>query len=445
MPALASIAPATWQTVDGLTSATLLRISRSEFGYIRQAYDNSHHINVVDVQDPTKTVSEKAVVGEKKDGRQVIQWTTDNNGKIAAVVSKTISDTNNAEHLIVYNSDLSVLKRFSFSSPADPGHNLSTLAGESAPVKLALSEKYAISGWREYTGTGREATIHDAGLLIGSLTSDKTGKISLEVLGDEEAKDIVAVVTKGDYAIISNGSGATGVYRINAAAEEISLVVETEPDSTREAAWLLTNGSYVLETSEAPGWLRVWKWNENSKPTAVGIIEPLDDQNNGGPGAVRAVTFDSGDPGIAYHLDRLTREISRIDLASGTRTKLFKLSEYTAGPEGKITTQSIWNIQRETNGTNTYYVLGGSLGSNNRSNGVVLVLKNPPVDGSDITEVVNADSPQYLDSTTSWLEFDTVGSVRSTRSLQDSIGNIYYVAKNLTASPYHIRVVKMNP
>ncbi|MDR2393953.1 MAG: hypothetical protein LBD93_07350 [Treponema sp.] len=102
---------------------------------------------------PTKTVWEKAVVGENQDGRQVLYWTTDNHGKIAVTISKPISDTD------------------------------------------------------------------------------------------------------------------------------------------KEAAWLLTKGTYVLETSEAPGWLRIRQWNGSSQPAIVGTIEGLDDQTQGGTGAVRAITL----------------------------------------------------------------------------------------------------------------------------------------------------------
>jgi hypothetical protein len=446
--ALASVdAAGAWQTLDGLTGATLLRVSRSEFGFVRKGYDDAHHLNVVDVADPAKTAREKVITGEDESGRQVLQWTTDNHGRIAAVSSKAIADAANAEQLIVYNEDLSVLKRFDFPVPAETGHSLSVMAGESAPVKLALSEDYAITGWREYTlgtggggGGGGGGTTHTGGLLIGSLATGKTGNISLDVLGGDTATDIVGVVTKGNFAIISNGSNhGAGVYQINASGAAITLEEVAAPDDTKETAWLLTNGTYVLETCETGAWMRIWKWNGSTAPTAVGIIDGLD-------GTVRAVTFDSADPAIAYHLDRTTREISRIDLAVATRTKLFKFSEYDAGAnapmsgENKlVTTQSVWNIQKETLGGADYYVLGGGLGSNQRNNGGVFVLKNPPTDGTtDIKDSVAT----YLQTATSWLNFTTVGSVRSTRTFVAG-SNTYYVAKSLVA-PYALRVVKIN-
>jgi hypothetical protein len=428
------------------TGATLLRVSRSEFGFVRKGYDDAHHLNVVDVADPAKTAREKVVTGADESGRLALQWTTDNNGRIAAVSSKTIADAANAEQLIVYNEDLSVFKRFDFPAPAETGHSLSVMAGESAPVKLALSEDYAITGWREYTpgtgggGGGGGGTTHSGGLLIGSLANGKTGNINLAVLGGDTATDIVGVVTKGDYAIISNGSNhGAGVYRINASGAAITFTEVTAPDSEVETAWLLTNGSYVLETCETGAWMRIWKWNGSAAPTAVGTIDGLD-------GTVRAVTFDSADPAIAYHLDRTSREISRINLATATKTTLFKFSEYDAGDNAPmsganklVTTQSVWNIQKETLGGADYYVLGGGLGSNQRNNGGVFVLKNPPTDGTtDIKDTVS----NYLQTATSWLNFTTVGSVRSTRTFA-AAGNSYYVAKSLVA-PYALRVVKIN-
>jgi hypothetical protein len=412
---------------------------------------------VVDVDNPAQNAVQKAVVGANGGGRQVIQWNTDNSGwidgysgKIGVISSKAVDAATDAESFIVYNQDMSVFKRFAFPSPRTSTNNVSLLSGESAPAKLALSENYAIAGWREYTGN----TTSRAGLLIYSLTENKAGNIPLDVLGVDGALNMVGVVTKGNYAIITNNNGETGVYRIDASGDVIKLVEETAPDDTREAAWLLTNGAYVLETSETGGWLRIWRWNEGSKPTQVGDVmtnldtEPYVEGGNNGNGTVRAITFASEDINIAYHLDRSSRAISKINLANATKTPLFKFAEYTAhgntNAGGAPTTQSVWNVQKETHGANNYYVLGGGVGSNNRNNGLVFVLKNPPEDGTDITEAVNAATPQYLDAAASWTVESTLGSVRSTRSLKDSAGNIYYVAKVGTAAPYPVRVVKLN-
>jgi hypothetical protein len=398
------------------------------------------------------TVGDPVVTRSIATSGQVLVWIADNAewiargaGKIAAVVTTSATDLN-VKSLIVYNAkNLSVQATIPFPGIETAGASLSTLTGESAPAKIAVSDKYAISGWREYSGS----TVHKAGILIGALTGGKTGTIELKTLFDDpSAANIGSVVTKGDYAIISNSDGAAGVYKIDASGASITLQQVTAPAEQPEAPWMIDNGSYVLETSDDSsqgGWLRIWKWNGAGAPSIVGVIEDLDTN-----GAVRAITFDSKDPGIAYHLNRTTREISKIDLASAKMTVLFTITEYTdypgtlaAAQTGGPNTSSIWNIQKETYGDSAYYILGGSVGQNNRGNGLVFVLKDPPEDGSDITASV---SDYLATDVVNWLlgpNGAALGSVRSTRTLTDSKGNIYYVAKALTA-PYGLRVVKIN-
>ncbi|MDR1637406.1 MAG: hypothetical protein LBR93_08710, partial [Treponema sp.] len=71
-----------WEDIDGLSSASILRVDRSKFGYIDRNGMDGYRVKIVDVSDPARTVREGLVGGT---GRNVAMWAAGSDGRIILV------------------------------------------------------------------------------------------------------------------------------------------------------------------------------------------------------------------------------------------------------------------------------------------------------------------------------------------------------------------------
>lgn len=259
--ALTAIAGGGWQDIDGLSSASILRVDRSKFGYIDKAADG-YHIKIVDVNDPTKAVREKKVDA----GDNVALWTTGHNGNIIMVAAEeTGYEAFTGHHLVVYDQDLRVIKKVPFGDPKG------LTPGEAVPIHhrdplLSVTDKYAIAGWQDKQAEGNFSA-WPFFVSIYELVGDKVGHILVSGDNGLGIGNLVAFAAQGDHIIIG-GSAGTKVFRINPAGTGITLE-PTGSAQTPGAHWMLDNQSYVLESTAGNGQVRIWKWNAGGEPTVT--------------------------------------------------------------------------------------------------------------------------------------------------------------------------------
>ncbi|MDR2535192.1 MAG: hypothetical protein LBD29_04060, partial [Treponema sp.] len=273
------------------------------------------------------------------------------------------------------------------------------------------------------------------------LAGDKAGHIPVSGDAGLGIGNLVAFAAQGDHIIIG-GSTGTKVFRINASGTAITL----EPTGSAQnpgAHWMLNNQSYVLESTASNGQVRIWKWNAGGTPTVTGNANV-----GAASGNVQAVSFDQEDPAQAYIFGRVTTgdapnagEVYRVNLANAQTTKLFKIPGYQGG--GALS--GIWTIQVESHGSDTYYILGGTVAGipedpTHPNRHGVLVLKNPPATCGEIN-----------DSSVEMALLDFPTAVRTMKAFKNSSHDIVYAAKNYTAgganfaaTEYKLRLIEVN-
>jgi hypothetical protein len=430
-----------YEDIDGLSSASILRVDRSKFGYIDNNGDKQYRIKIVDVANPTVAVHEKLVADN---GDNVAIWTTGHDGKIIMVTAEeTGYEAFAGHHVVVYDRNLTLVKKVPLGNPSGLNPGVAVPIHHRDPL-LAVTSKYAIAGWQDKQAEGSFGACPFF-ISIYSLTEDKAGHIFVYQNDSADAGlgigSLVALAAQGDYVIIG-GSTGTKVFRISDSGANISLEeVSGLAQADRGAHWMKDNQSYVLESTAGNGEVRVWKWNDASEPSVVGSA------NIGATsGNVQAISFDNEKPDTAYAFgkvaDQNAGDVYRINLGDAAATKLFKLPGYEGG--GPLT--GIWTIEVETHEDDTYYVLGGTVAgkaddlANFPNRNGVLVVKNPPTSGSEIDDSFVAAS---------LLDFPT--AVRTMKTFKIADHDIVYVAKNYTAagagfaeSDYRLRLIAVN-
>jgi hypothetical protein len=88
-----------WEDIDGLSSASILRVDRSKFGYIDRNGMDGYRMKIVDVSDPTKTIREGLVGGS---GRNVAMWATGNDGRIVLVEADELGRQDYTGYILLY-------------------------------------------------------------------------------------------------------------------------------------------------------------------------------------------------------------------------------------------------------------------------------------------------------------------------------------------------------
>lgn len=329
------------------------------------------------------------------------------NGTNIAVLS--VLDNNNRE-IYLYNGSFSQTKEIStdFSDTNVPLHH--------AEAAFAFTNDYIVTGYDIEKGdnAGTYISIYDA-TVAG--TKKATHTKTNETIGE-----LVALAVNGNYILAGGGgeaagaTGGTAVFQIKADDLSLSKVGDSDNKPTH---WMKDNGTYVIESKEAGAEVKIWKWNTNGAPTAVGTIVAAGLNASGTPDltAIRALQFDPADPNTAYVVSFNGGKVYKVDLATATLTHLFTYSKHFDYPF------MAWMVERITNGSGTYFVITGGYGSGRTAPGVALVFKNPPADGS-------------LGAPLSGVTYD--GLVRMLRTVRDSKDNLYFAAKDNRASRFAI-------
>jgi hypothetical protein len=391
---------------------------------------DGYRIKIVDVSDPTKTVREKLAGGS---GRNVAMWAAGNDGHIIIVEADELGRQDyTGYNIVVYDQDLRLIKSFPYGNQTGlaEAHRARPL-NHREPI-LALTDKYAIAGWQDKSPVDTDPAPNF--ISIYSLADGKAGHIP--VSGDTvnlNIGNLTGFAAQGDY-IILGGSTGTKVLKIDASGTNITAaVVDAAAVQTPGSHWIQDNRKYVLESVEGNGTLRVWKWNEAGAPSLVGVVSA-----DAASGSVQAVSFDNENQDQAYLLGKVANanagNVYRIDLSGAQAAKLFNIPDSAAG--GVLT--GMWTIQVESQGADTWYILGGAIGAAPNDKNGVLVIKNPPTDGGGITAA-------HLSS--SLLDFPT--PARSMKAFKSS-GAIVYAVKNHMSrnypafSRYMLRVMNVN-
>ncbi|MDR2303443.1 MAG: hypothetical protein LBE10_02505 [Treponema sp.] len=419
-----------WEDIDGLSSASILRVDRSKFGYVDRNGMDGYRIKIVDVSDPAKTVREGLVGGS---GRNAAMWAAGNDGHIVLVEADELGRQDyTGYNIVIYDQDLRLIQSFPYGNQIGLAE-----AHRARPVNhrepiLALTDKYAIAGWQDKPPVDTEPAPNF--ISIYSREDGKAGHIP--VSGDTinlNIGNLTSFAAQGDYIIVG-GSKGTKVLRIDPSGATIStVVVDSVPVQTPGSHWIQDNRKYILESVEGNGTVRVWKWNGANAPSLVGVVTA-----DAASGSVQALSFDNENEDRAYLLGKVADanagNVYRINLANAQAVKLFTIPEAAAG--GVLT--GMWTIQVESSGADTWYIAGGAIGTAPNDKNGVLVIQNPPADGGSITAA-------HLSS--SLLDFPT--PVRSMKTFKSS-GTIVYVTKNHMSrnyplfSRYMLRAMNVN-
>jgi hypothetical protein len=419
-----------WEDIDGLSSASILRVDRSKFGYVDRNGMDGYRIKIVDVSDPTRTIREGLVGGS---GRNVAMWAAGTDGRIVLVEADELGRQDyTGYNIVVYDQNLRLIQSFPYGNQVGlaEAHRARPL-NHREPI-LALTDKYAIAGWQDKPPVDTDPTPNF--ISIYSLEDSKAGHIP--VSGDTvnlNIGNLTGFAAQGDY-IIAGGSTGAKVLRIDSSGANISsTVVDSVPPQTPGSHWIQDNRKYVLESVEGNGTVRVWKWNGAAAPSLVGVVTA-----DASSGSVQALSFDNENMDQAYLLGKVAGanagNVYRINLANAQAVKLFTIPEAVAG--GALT--GMWTIQVESSGADTWYIVGGAIGTAPDDKNGVLVIKNPPADGGSITAA-------HLNS--SLLDFPT--PARSMKAFKSS-NQIVYVTKNHMSrnyplfSRYMLRVMTVN-
>ncbi|MDR0401330.1 MAG: hypothetical protein LBH51_10390, partial [Treponema sp.] len=261
--------PGGWEDVDGLSSASILRVDRSKFGYIDRNGMDGYRVKIVDVSDPEKTFREGLVGGT---GRNAAMWAAGSGGEIILVEADELGRQDyTGYNIIVYDQDLRIIQSFPYGNQAGlaEAHRARPL-NHREPI-IALTDKYAIAGWQD-----KSPVDSDPAPNFISIYAREDGKAGhIPVSGDTvhlNIGNLTGLAAQGDY-IILGGSAGTRVLRIDPSGTSIAAaVVDSIPPQTPGSHWIQDNRNYVLESVEGNGAVRVWKWNGADAPSLTGVV-----------------------------------------------------------------------------------------------------------------------------------------------------------------------------
>jgi hypothetical protein len=423
--------------LDGLSSASILRLDNKNFAYVAETGGGGYKLNKVNVDNPAKPL-----IGPNIKNNVAIQ--TAANGKIALIAAEETGNESFIGGAIkIYDAvTLKELKSFDFVPPDAEGYDAEPLHHRDAG--FSLGDKYVaaasevdgiqVGGKAQqfisiYDVAGSAAAIH-----VPAFNPDGTTNPDLGI------GTLLFVSTWGDYLIAGGNPGGTAVFKINNGGGALSITRVEAPDGVIPH-WAISNGKYVLESKagSAPGKVKVWKWNEGSKPTAVGTA------NTGDAGTVQSFSFDQDEDDTAYVFGRgaMIGDVYRVDLTTAAATKVFTIKEFKTAGRGTTVTNTlgtIWTLEHRTSGADEYYVLSGQVTTG--TSGGVLVVKNPGAITWEGGVTAALGSPITLDT-------QYASAVRTMKTFVSSGGDIYYAAKNysstpLETSPYVLQLKKIN-
>jgi hypothetical protein len=244
----------------------------------------------------------------------------------------------------------------------------------------------------------------------------------------------MGVALNGDYILVGGNTG-TVVFKIDAGGSGLAVTQVAAPDGAGNH-WLKDNGAYVLESKSGAGTVKVWKWNGADPPTALGTV----DINGTNTGNIQALSFDPDDPAKAYFYCKLAAgtgnggNVYRVNLTDSSLAKTLEFQfpslVYNVGvTPTDLPLTGLWNIEKQTYGSDDYFVFSGAITPTTGTIGVVLTIKNPVSTSYGGGGGTTVDSRVQVETFTA----PYAATVRTLKTFRSSSG-AYFAAKNYTAS-----------
>jgi hypothetical protein len=370
-----------WEDPDGLSGATIARVSAGAFAYVDRVA-GAYVLKTINADRPQRPAAQRAI---------------GDNAALAASDGKTValltSGTGGLPRTIrLYDGNLEPLG----NDIIFPGAPLPHPEGA-----FALADPWLVTGWRDPEADKTYISVYD---LAGSRPPAHTDTSA--VIGN-----LVTLAARGNY-IIAGGSAGTAVYQIDPRSLGLSPVSAADG---KRSHWMKSSDLYVLESKEAEAEVKVWRWGDGA-PEALGSVT-VPDTFSGSAVAVKALQFDgphtaclvSATGGLVYRLD-----LARAAEGESAKTLLFSYPRHDAG----TTTHEFfaWMIEKVSHSGSDYFVITGGYGSmeNPRGAAGVALVFQDPAPGS-----VSPVSTVYYPA-----------RVRILRVLEDSAGNFYFAAKD---------------
>jgi WD40 repeat protein len=414
--------------------------------YVGEKTGTSYKLNKVDLDNPREKISRDiggnvAVITASPDGT-----------KIALIQAVEVGyETFAGAYTKVYDADtLALLKTIPLNPPGTEGRVVEPL--HHRDPSLAVTDKYVAvvtedDGFFSSGGVQHQISIYEIAGEKSSHTKAFLGN-SGAARGDSAlgiGTAVMGVAMNGDFLLVGGNAG-TAAFKIGS---DLALTKVDDSADTVGNHWFKDNGVYVLESKSNTGTVKVWKWNGASAPTAVGMV----DVNGNNSGSVQALSFDPDNSAKAYFYCRLAAgtgnggNVYSVDLTAQNlpKTVEFKFSQWafsiTAGRPATTTNYTspltgLWTIEKQGD----YYVFSGNLsytvaGATTASSlGTVLTVKKPATTGEEIA--VNAVSEERFSD-----PFAT--AVRTLKTFKSTAGDIYFAAKNYTASTWNTSAYRL--
>jgi hypothetical protein len=455
-----------WEKVDALSSASILRLNRNTVVYVSKEAPNTYKLNAVDVNEPTKVIHTATIGNTENDNVSIITATPDGS-KIAVYTGKESAyETFDAKDIVIYDNSLIEKKRITVGAGVDSARNHVLRPLHHRDPSLALTNNYVAIIWEDtgdhiakgagavaadtrytnqmyisvYDIAGDKKPVHKKayGTLSGTFGADPKYATVPNTVTDLGIGTPVIVAINGNYLIAGGSNVATGAAATFAGGSAVFTIstgtnndlVLTRPNTTNDAAaphWIKTNGEYAMESKAGTGIVKVWKWNAAGVPTAVGNVETA------GSGNIQALSFDPDEPFRGYIYVKTfgnglyLGDVLKVNLINRSKKVLFNFTQYKGN-----SLSGIWTIEKESNGTDTFFTFSGGYGT--PAVGATWVLRNPPTDGSEVSNPIAVT--------------EYASAVRTMKVFRNSAGHVFYAAKNYTTNPiadakYTLRLIRI--
>jgi hypothetical protein len=434
-----STTEAAFPVVDALSSASILRVDSHTVAYVGERTGTNYKLNKVDLDEPTVKTS--------RDIGGNVAVITAGGGNIALI--QAIEHGYEAfagQYTKVYDAgSLDLLKTVPLAPPDADGRVVEPL--HHRDPSLALSDKYVAvatedDGFFSSGGAQQYISVYE---IAGSKSSHKRvySGTSGGARGTSDIGALMGVAINGDYLLVGGGSG-TEVYKIDSGTLALTKVTDSDGAGNH---WFKDNGVYVLESKSNAGTVKVWKWNGDAAPTALGTI----DVNGTNSGSVQALAFDADNPAKAYFYAKVAGgNVYSVDLTdpSLTKTQEFSFPNAVITVSGRGGSASyevplitgLWTIEKQTSGGHSYYVFSGSYSYTPAagaavSNGGVFIITDPPR-GATIANTAAAGDPPAANPYVTVEDFTAPWNtaVRTLKTFKSNTGDLYFAAKNYTAN-----------
>jgi hypothetical protein len=436
--------------VDALSSASILRVDPRTMAYVGERTGTNYYLNRIDLDKPGEKISRN--IG----GNVAVITASGDGGKIALIqaVEHGYEAFVGAYTKIYDGGSLALLQTIPLAPPDAEGRIVEPL--HHRDPSLSLTDNYAVvltedDGFFSGGAAQQYLSVYDiAGLKEAFHARAYAGNPGGPNGGsnpDIGVGALMGAVVNGDY-IILGGSAGTAVFKIDADGDSIAVSKAAGSADAVGNHWFKDNGEYVLESKSNTGTVKVWKWNGDDAPTAVGTV----DVNGNNSGSVQALCFDPDNSAAAYFYQKAgpgTGNVYSVDLSDPAlaKTTLFSFPNVVIQVLGRGTSDyyqcgltGLWTIEKQSDGADTYFAFSGSYsytpnGGSPVTVGGVLTVKNPPA-GGVVGGIYTSSSVAELDSRVTEERFAAPygTAVRTLKTFKNSGGDIYFAAKNYTAN-----------